>query len=196
VLSLDLPAGLSETSWPWIQWGGAIAASLVGAWTDLRTRRIPNILTGPALLCGLGASAIWGGWSAFGGSLGAAFLLACPYILLFLFAGGGAGDAKLMGAIGSWLGIQFGLAALFGVAGCGVLMAIAYSLWRGQLSKVLTSVSWATVGLFQLAKGQRPINGTSPYFPAVEDGEKMPYGIAIFAGTLLAAGGTWIWNAS
>jgi prepilin peptidase CpaA len=195
VLGLVWPAGLSENPAPILQWGGAIAASLIGAFSDLRSRRIPNLLTGPALLGGLALAAILGGWSALGESVCATLVLALPYVLLFLFAGGGAGDAKLMGAIGSWLGLQWGLAALFGVAASGVVLALLFALFRGRFSKVVAGVTWATVGLLHLAIGNRPMKEGRTYFPTVEDSEKMPYGLAILTGTLLAAGITWTWTA-
>ena len=41
-----------------------------------------------------------------------ALLLGIPFVILFLIAGGGAGDAKMMAAIGAWVGAA--LAALYG----------------------------------------------------------------------------------
>ena len=84
-----------------IQWGIVIGASLIAAITDLHRRRIPNALTVPLLLFGLIKSTCLAGGSGLLESAGACFLLALPFVLLFIFAGGGAGDAKLMGAIGS-----------------------------------------------------------------------------------------------
>ena len=87
-----------------LQWGVVIGTALAAAVCDLRTRRVPNLLTGPIVLAGL-AWGIWvGGWAGLADSVAGCLLLAIPYVLLFVFAGGGAGDAKLMGAIGSrWL---------------------------------------------------------------------------------------------
>ena len=82
-----------------IQWGVIISASLVAASCDMRSRRIPNTLTFPLFLCGLVWALVHGGLSGLGEAFGACFILALPYILLFVFANGGAGDAKLMGAI-------------------------------------------------------------------------------------------------
>src|SRR3954471_18021179 len=72
--------------------------------SDLRTRRIPNVLTfsaaGGALLFHL----VSGGWNAAGWSLagyGAGLLLFFP---LFALRGMGAGDVKLLAAVGAWLG--------------------------------------------------------------------------------------------
>lgn len=115
-----------------LKWVIVIAACVVAAITDLQSRRIPNLLTIPLFLTGLVAGFAWnGGWGVLE-SLLAAALLMTPYLLLFLFAGGGAGDAKLMAGIGAWLGLVNGMAALLAVALTGVLLAIWWARTYGS----------------------------------------------------------------
>jgi prepilin signal peptidase PulO-like enzyme (type II secretory pathway) len=98
---LQLPAGITEEAL--FQWGVVFGTSLAAAIFDLRSKRIPNALTIPLLVAGLVWATWIGGLSGLGNAAAACFLLALPYVFLFLFAKGGAGDAKLMGAIGAWL---------------------------------------------------------------------------------------------
>ncbi|MCX5772283.1 MAG: A24 family peptidase, partial [Candidatus Hydrogenedentes bacterium] len=82
-----------------VQWGAAVGASLAGAAFDLWTRRIPNRLTGPVLALGL-VWALWVcGWGGLAESVLGCALLGAPFVVLWLYGGGGAGDAKLMGAV-------------------------------------------------------------------------------------------------
>jgi len=73
--------------------------------SDLRTRRIPNWLTAPALGMAIAMHTASGGVSGLGFSLlgfAAGFgVLFC----LWLIGGGGGGDVKMMGALGAWLGL-------------------------------------------------------------------------------------------
>lgn len=78
--------------------------TLVALVCDLRTRRLPNWLTVPGLAAGLGYHFVTGGWhglllSIAGFATGFSILL-----VLWLMGGSGAGDVKLMGALGAWLG--------------------------------------------------------------------------------------------
>lgn len=71
---------------------------------DLRSRRIPNWLTVPALVLGLAAHTVMGGWSGLQFSLlGFATGFAVLFVL-WLMGGGGGGDVKMMSALGAWLG--------------------------------------------------------------------------------------------
>ena len=92
--------------------GVLLAAAAYAMSTDLRRRRIPNALTGPLLLAGLGWAAWAGGPAGLVDSVAACFVLALPYVLLFVLRKGGAGDAKMMGALGAWLGLANGLIVL------------------------------------------------------------------------------------
>jgi len=90
-----------------------------------KEKRIPNALTLPLFIVGLLWSAWFGGLSSLAEAAGVSALMALPYIVLFLFFGGGAGDAKLMGAIGAWLGLKQGLMVLACVAIAGGVLKIA-----------------------------------------------------------------------
>ena len=167
---------------PLLSWGVAIGASLVAAVTDARSRRIPNLLTLPLVLSGWIRAGVAFGTAGFGDSLAATLLLAAPFVLLFAFGGGGAGDAKLMGGLGAWLGVVDGFVALLAVCLAGMVLGVAFAVWRKRLGAVLANLSSAAYALLQRS------------LPAIDDGQKLPYGIAISAGTVVAAGFTWAWR--
>lgn len=183
---------LYEHPIPALQWGPVLGAALVGAFSDLRTRRIPNVLTLPLLLGGWIESAwVCGGPGALD-SLAATVLLAAPFVLLFLFAGGGAGDAKLMGAIGAWLGVVAGGAVLLAVCLCGMFLAVAFALAKRSLGSALRNVSGGMLGLLHPVFGQARWRDAGRLMPAAGEGQPMPYGFAIFTGALLVAGAMWV----
>jgi prepilin peptidase CpaA len=174
------------------QWGVAVAASLAAAISDLRSGRIPNLLTGPLLLAGL-AWALWvGGGTGLALAVAGAFLLALPFLVLFAVAGGGAGDAKLMGAIGAWLGPVSGVLALLCVVLAGAGFGLVLATRRQRHGLALERVGWMIVALVHLFRGQR--NHTTRSFLSGEDMQAMPYGVAIFAGVCLGAAVMLLWH--
>jgi prepilin peptidase CpaA len=183
---------LYEHPIPALQWGTALGASLVAAFLDLRTRRIPNLLTGPLLVSGWISSAWITGWTGLLDSMAATVLLATPFVLLFAFAGGGAGDAKLMGALGAWLGVVNGLAALLAVCLCGMVIAVVFAASKGRLGTVVWNLSGTVFGLLGPTAGLASVREAGRLAPRPHEGLKMPYGLAILAGTALAGGGLWL----
>ncbi|HCO96965.1 MAG TPA: hypothetical protein DIU00_24005 [Phycisphaerales bacterium] len=173
-----------------IQWGVVIGASLVGAFGDVRSRCIPNSLTFPLLAAGLVWSAWLGGVSGLGEAVGACMLLGVPYVLLFVFAGGGAGDAKLMGAIGAWLGLRQGLIVLLCVAVAGGVLGLVKAAAQRRLKFVLTNVliSFYTF-ILCVAGGRKPSLADARRETGTGESERleMPYGVAIVAGVCIAA---------
>lgn len=109
-----------------LQWAVVIGASLAAAIADARYRRIPNLLTLPLLALGLLAAFAMGGVRGLADAGAASVMLALPYLLLYAVGHGGAGDVKMMAAVGAWLGIVNGIVVLFAVAVAGVALAIVW----------------------------------------------------------------------
>ncbi|OQY05714.1 MAG: hypothetical protein B6I25_05250 [Planctomycetales bacterium 4572_13] len=176
-----------------IQWGVVLVASLVAALTDLKDRRIPNVLTLPLLAAGILQAGLFDGFDGLKSSLLAMVILALPYILLFIFAGGGAGDAKLMAAVGAWLGIEAGVVALVAISICAVVLALLRAVFAGRFFEVLNNIKVKML-FFMFFLSSR---GAAKYAGGMEtaddqDALTIPYGPAIFAGLVAAAVYTWL----
>ena len=108
---------------------------------DLRTRRIPNILTATMAAVGIGLAAA--GFGRIG--LGAA-LLGCALGLAFMlpghiFGATGAGDVKLLAAAGALLGPKDTIFAFLYTAIAGGVIALVVALVRRRLNQTLVSAS-------------------------------------------------------
>lgn len=189
-----LATTLADHPWPLIQWGTVLGASLIAAMSDARSRRIPNWLTAPLFVSGLAVHSSLAGAGGALESVATAIMLASPYILLFLFAGGGAGDAKLMGAIGAWLGFMQGAIVLVAVALAGVLFAVLYARSKHRLREVGANLSSGSKAMVAPLFGAGSVRDIAAHLPKPREGLRMPYGIAIFAGVLLAAAGRFLWS--
>lgn len=96
----------------YIQFGFVVLFTMVAAVCDFRTKRLPNWLTVPGFVAALVfhavRGALEGGWSGAGSALLTAmggFAVGFGILfLLWIIGGGGAGDVKLMGALGAWFG--------------------------------------------------------------------------------------------
>lgn len=157
-----------------------LGIALPAAWSDVRTRRIPNVLT----LGGLAAALVWralpGGESLESGLWAVAVTLAVAFPL-FAIGALGAGDGKLMMALAAVIGIARLPTALAAVALCGGLLAVLAIVRR----------SFRTPGIWSLWAASLPVIGTRVRFsadPPVNAPIMLPYGVAIAAGSLLAWG--------
>lgn len=178
-----------------LQWGVVISASLVAAVIDLRERRIPNRLTGPLVLGGFVWAAVVGGPGGVADAAVACVLLAFPFVLLFLFAGGGAGDAKLMGALGAWLGVINGLVALVAVTLAGVLLAVGWAVAKRQVRSVAANVTAVGQAVLFTVLTKGKCQDTKALVPKLQEMQTIPYGVAIFVGVSSAAIGVFLWCA-
>jgi Flp pilus assembly protein protease CpaA len=179
-------------------WGVALGAPLLACVWDLKTGRIPNWLTLPCGAGGLWFAAGRGGWESLGEALAAGVLLSLPYVLLFALGQGGAGDAKLMGAVGAWLGLRQGLVVLVCVALVGAAMALLRILACPERRRFFHDLG-AALYVYALVcaghgRGWRLLQSGSAEHPDPRSHPIMiPYGTAIFLGVCLAALVVHLW---
>lgn len=149
--------------------GVALGASLV---TDLRERRIPDLVTLPALAAAL----LVRGWLAGPGSLGAglagAAVALAPFLLACAVGGVGMGDVKLMAVVGAALGFPGAITAVLLVAVTGAVQALVAAARAGAVVRTLQRAA-ALLGFRSRRR--------APAGPVT-----VPYGVSICVGTVLA----------
>jgi prepilin peptidase CpaA len=158
----------------------SLTVALIACVTDIRSRRIPNVLTFGAGLAGLLFHLATGGRDAgFDSAMG--YLAGTALFLPFFILGGmGAGDIKLVAALGAWVGPYqvMWLAAYASIAG-GVF-AVVVGMARGYLRTAVRNV----LNLFQFwwLTGFRPHPEVTLERGA---GPRLAYAIPIFIGTVV-----------
>jgi len=153
----------------------------MGAAIDVRTRRIPNVLTFGGTSVALVYHAFLAGLAGLGHSAAGWALGIALFLPMFLLRGMGAGDVKLLGAVGAWLGPMGALwSGLYTVIAGGVL-ALIVGARHGYLGKAFQNL-WVLFGFWRTT-GVKPVTGLTL---ADAPGPRLAYGIAIFAGTLAA----------
>lgn len=171
----------------------AAGCSLIAAASDAFRSRIPNALTVPVWFGGMAWSAYTGGMGGLGVAGAGSVILALPFLLLFSFGAGGAGDAKLMGAIGAWVGMENWLVVLMCVVLSGLVLAVGYAAVHGRIRTVASNVARITGSLFVLVFTRR-WSVARPLVPDVSEMQAVPYGLAICLGVCAAAGYQLLWQ--
>ena len=157
-----------------------LLVAAVACVVDVRTRRIPNVLTLSAALGGLLAHWVVDGpngalFAASGWLVG--LLVFMPF---FMLRGMGGGDIKLLAALGAWLGPgeTLWLAIYTGIAG-GVL-ALVVAAWKGYLRTALRNVK--SMAGFWVVSGLRPVPGLTL---ESKGAPRLAYAVPILAGTVV-----------
>jgi prepilin peptidase CpaA len=119
----------------------AIAISSIAAATDIRSRRIPNWLTYSGMLLGVGYHTTVNGAQGFFFGAGGLFLGLALLIVFYLAGGMGAGDVKLMGAVGALLGPKGVFITFIFTALVGGIYAILLLLLRFRVSGTVIQLS-------------------------------------------------------
>src|SRR5688500_5551797 len=145
----------ADTGWAVeaLRWGVPAAAAALAVVSDVRCRRIPNLLTGPLLVCGLGFALATGGAAAVGGAALGMALAGFPFVVLCLVGVGVAGDAKLMLAVGAWVAWPAAAPTVIAVALAGGVLSIGYAIAQRRLVPVLAGAASSTFSLRYVLRG-------------------------------------------
>lgn len=164
---------------------------LIAIDSDLRHRRIPNVLvllmlcTGVSLNIAGPANGGGGLFSYFPGALGASGALLGAMVGLGLFLpqyllrAMGAGDVKLMAAVGSFAGPSETIGLALSTLVAGGVLAVIRMIWLRSSRRALANISLA----FNSLAGR----SDTGFDPATQTADGMPYALA-FAGGLLSYG--------
>jgi prepilin peptidase CpaA len=164
---------------PWSYQVLLVILVILAAGFDIRYRRIPNWLVFIGMLLGLAMNLFLFGWAGLQLSLigvGLAFLI---YFPMFVLRGMGAGDVKLMMAIGALVGPANWLAIFFFTGILGGLLAIGILLWRKHVGQTLFNVMYI-VG--ELLRFRAPYTGNADMDVNSKHAMTMPHGATIAAG--------------
>jgi prepilin peptidase CpaA len=145
---------------------------------DLKYKKIPNWLTFAAMIIGLAfhivAVGLPGLIFSFSGLLTGLSIL----LIFYLMGGMGAGDVKLMGGVGAFLGAKGVFYAFLATSIVGGLYAIFTLAWSGDLK--ITLKRYGTMLKIFMFTRQFSYISPSEKVKAL----KMPYGVAIALGTV------------
>jgi prepilin peptidase CpaA len=166
--------------------GLAVVLALLAGWTDWRSRRIPNWLTVPGLLIGLAVNTVAGGWvglkiALLGAGLGLLVLL--PFVLVRSL---GAGDWKLAGALGAFVGPGALLNLLMVSVFIAGVMALGLVIYKRRLRQTFRNIGrlLASMATFRMPGTEVSLDNPQSL--------KVPYGVALALAVVLY--GIWNWK--
>ena len=169
-------------------WFFVVGLTLLAAWTDWRSRRIPNWLTISGLLAGIAVNSYAHGSQGAKSSLEGAALALILLLPVVMLRGLGAGDWKLMGAVGAFAGPTLFVVILTASVLVAGAMAIVQMIRARRVRKTLRNLVVLVHGFFVF--GLRPNPNISLDDPK---SLKLPFGVATAIATL-ACGGAALWH--
>jgi prepilin peptidase CpaA len=163
----------------------ALFAAVAG-YTDYRWRRIPNWLTVSGFWLGIAVNSMARGWpgakdSLLGAGLGLLILL--PFVLVRSL---GAGDWKLIGALGAFLGPQHLITVLFATLLIAGVMALILVIWRKRVRQTFRNMGRMLAAMATLHLPGQEVSLDNP------QSLKIPFGVAVAVAVVLdVAGHFW-----
>ena len=135
-------------------------------------------MTFPALLLGLATHLALAGRAGLLASLAGMAVVGVALIPGWCLRWMGAGDVKLMAAIGAWLAFPHAVIALLASLIAGGVIAAAVAVRRGVLGAALRNTAFAAAWTFQ---------SRAPAFVPPTTGVRFPFALAILAGCAVAS---------
>jgi len=164
----------------------AMVLAGVAGFTDWRSRRIPNWLTVSGLIVGIAVNVIASGWGGLKTSLlgaGLGLLVLLPFVFVRSL---GAGDWKLAGALGAFVGWEVLADLLIVSVFVAGIMALGLVIYKRRLRETLRNMGRLLGSLFSLRMPGAEVSLDNP------QSLKIPYGVALALATLFY--GIWSWK--
>ena len=161
---------------------GALGVACIGGFTDITTRRIPNWLTYSGVLVGIVGHGLLQGWRGLLAAVAGGLIGGAAFLVFYLVHAMGAGDVKLITAIGCLVGPTPAVQIVLASAIAGGIFALVLAVWRGKLRTLLANV--VDVVRFHAVAGAEVhprLNLSNP------QAVRLPYAVAIAAGVLYSA---------
>lgn len=166
---------------------------------DVIERRIPNKLTLSVVLWGLFSSVIFGGLQGIIDSFFGLFVGLAIFIIPFSMGGMGAGDVKLMAAVGSLIGWKLTVYSALLTAIAGGIIVIGYTLYKGNFFRMMKNIGISVYKTilylsYTIVPNEKFLNKYNSLHVNHIENDKMyiPYGVAIAIGTLIVIIGKFI----
>ncbi len=148
---------------------------------DLAVRRIPNYLSASAILLGLLVNAYYFGIAGFSAGLAGMFLMVGLLLAPFASGGIGAGDVKMMAAVGALVGPRLAVVALLSGMMLGGVVAVLHLARIGRLTEKLEIIRTGIVtAVVARSLGPLRLSADAP------DAVALPYGVPLALGTVAA----------
>jgi prepilin peptidase CpaA len=161
-------------------WILTLGFALYAGWLDFLTRRIPNWLTVSGFVAGFAVNSILGRWHGALGSLEGAGLALGLLLPLVLLRGLGAGDWKLMGAVGALTGMRPMLLLLLASILISAIVAVIQVLLARRVKSTARNMQKLVWGFVILGLRANPeISLDNPTLM------KLPFGAAVAVATAL-----------
>jgi len=164
---------------------------LWASWIDYKQRKVPNWINAAIAVAGFATQAWFFGWQ--GVAIGAAGLVVgfATLIIPWLMHGMGAGDVKLMMAIGVWLGpwytfLSFAIGAAVGGVIAVIMIVSTGRTWHAyaNIATIRNKISHRET-LFSEYGSAKSFGNTS---------QLLPYGVPLTIGTLIVFFGPSAWG--
>ena len=156
----------------------AAAWAAVAAVWDITSRRIPNFVSYSGILVGIALRTAVLGGHGLATALAGGAVAGGLFFLLYLVRGMGAGDVKLMAAVGCFAGVPAVFQILLACALAGGIMALAVAFYQSSALRTLRNV-WDLLRFHAVhgAQVHPTLNIDNP------QATRLPYAIAIAAGS-------------
>jgi prepilin peptidase CpaA len=148
-----------------------VSVVVIAVVTDLKRRRIYNALTFPTMAVGLTLGAIIDGPSGLLRSALGLLLGAALFVLPVAFLGRGAGDLKLLAAVGAIGGPLFVVWCALLTGAAGAVLAVAVLLAKRRFGVVIGGIA---------------LDAVSRRLPVAASNIRLPYAVPIAAGAVLS----------